>query len=139
MVTPTANDGPQLPPRLLRDTRWTLILLGATLLTSVLGVPMVLLAIVTGPAAAGFAISGLVRSRGLTGVLVLRMWMWFAVGIGALSTITAAGALILREPLAQLSDCNARAITETAKRQCVIDYEQAYRDLLARYGVTTRP
>jgi len=139
MVTPTANDRPQLPARLVRDTRWTLVLLGATMLTWVFGVPIVLVALVTGPAAAAFAISALIRSRGLKGVFAMRIWLWVAVGVGALSTVTAAGVLILREPLAQLSDCNARAITETAKRQCVVDYEQAYQDLLERYGVTTKP
>ena len=73
------------------------------------------------------------------GLVAMRVWLWVAVGVGVLSTITAAGVLVLREPLTQLTECNARAITETAKRQCMVDYEQAYQELLSRYGVTTRP
>lgn len=139
MVTPSPTNRPPLPPRLVRDTRWTLVLLGATMITWLFGVPVVLLALVTGPAAAAFAIAGLIHSRGVRGIQATLVWLWIAIGVGGLSTLTAGGVLVLREPLAQLTTCNAQAITETAKRQCMLDYERAYRDLLARYGVTTQP
>lgn len=109
------------------------------MLAWVFGVPIVLIALLTGPAAAGFAIAGLVRSRGLPGAAAIRVWLWIAIGVGALSTATAGGVLVLREPLTQLNDCYSRAITETAKQQCVADYDKAYNDLLARYGLVTKP
>ena len=39
------------------------------------------------------------------------------------------------DALVDLRECEARAVTQTAQRECTAAYEEAYRDTLEQYGV----
>lgn len=138
-MTPPQTPTDKAPAPVLRDARWTLVLLAVTAFAWVLGMPVTWIVLLTGPATITFAIIALIRSQGVKGLGGMRIWLWVAMVVGAVSLLGAFGVLLLREPIARLESCMATAITETAKRECAAQYEQDTEDLLSRYGVPRQP
>lgn len=138
-MTPTQTPTDKPPAPVLRDARWTLSLLAVTAFAWVLGMPATWIVLLTGPATITFAVIALIRSQGVTGLGGMRIWLWVAMVVGAISLLGAFGVLLLREPIERLENCMATAITETAKRECAAQYEQDTEDLLSRYGVPRQP
>ncbi|WNM23966.1 hypothetical protein RN607_11390 [Demequina capsici] len=128
-----AAQPPQTPAQ-----RWSralsVLVLGLALLL-LLGFPWTLGALVLGPVTIVAGIIAL-TSRGAAD---LRGWSRanaiVGVVLGGLSAMSAAGMLLLFQPLNDLASCNSRAITNSARQQCQTDFDQAYQDLLHRYGV----
>lgn len=138
-MTSTPTERPQLPRALRRDSLWTFGLLGLSAFAWALGLPVSLLVLLSGPATISFAISALINSRGVAAAGGIRLWLWIAIGMGGMILAAGLGLLLMRGPTEQFERCLDRAITESAKRECQAEYEQARDDLLKRYGAVTNP
>lgn len=136
-MTSTPTQRQQLPHALRRDSLWTFGLLGLSALLWTVGLPLSLLVVISGPATISFAISALINSRGVESATGVRVWLAIAIAMGAWVMVSGLSMILLKEPTEQLEHCRDRAITESAKRQCKAEYEQALDDLLKRYGVVT--
>ncbi len=90
MTTPT-TERPTLPKALRRDSLWTLVLLAVTALAWAQGLPAALFVVLTGPATIVFAIYALVHARGVEAATSIRMWLWIAIGVGAMSFVGGLG------------------------------------------------
>lgn len=138
-MAPTATERPALPRALRRDSAWTLGLLGVTALAWAFGGRVSYLVLLSGPATIAFGISALINSKGVDAAKAIRVWLVIAVGVGGLSFIAGLGLILMRGPIEQLEACMSRAITESAKRECLAQYQTSYEELLSRYGVVTTP
>ena len=121
---------------------WTLGLLAVTALAWAQGLPAALFVVLTGPATIVFAIYALVHARGVEAATSIRMWLWIAMGVGAMSFFGGLGLFLARAPIEHNQACMERAITQTAKRECTAQYEKEYQELLDRienYGKVTNP
>lgn len=134
-MTPTGTPTEKLPSDVLRDTRWTLILLGITLLAWVMGPPVLWIVFLTAPATITFAITALIRSQGVEGMGGMRIWLWVAMAVGGVSLLGAFGTVLLYDANQRLDECMETAITESAKRECAAQFERDTAELLERYGV----
>jgi len=138
-MTTTPTQRPQLPRELRRDAMWTFVLLGLSALLWMLGLPLSLMVLASGPATVSFAISALINSRGVVDAAAIRVWLGVAIAMGGLILLAGLGLLLMRGPTEQFERCLDRAITETARRECQVEFEKARDDLLKKYGaVTTR-
>ncbi len=118
---------------------WTFVLLGLSALLWMLGLPLSLMVLASGPATVSFAISALINSRGVVDAAAIRVWLGVAIAMGGLILLAGLGLLLMRGPTEQFERCLDRAITETARRECQVEFEKARDDLLKKYGaVTTR-
>lgn len=133
-MAPTATERPTLPANLRRTSLWTFVLLGVSAFAFLLDVPSSLIVLVVAPAAISCAIASLIYSRGVEAAVGIRIWLWVAIAISAMSFLGGLGVLLMREPLEQLQACYARSVTPTATRECDAEYEKAYNELLERYG-----
>ena len=141
-MPPTATDRPSLPKALRRDSLWTLALLAITAFAWSSELPGSLLVLVTGPATIIFAISALTNARGVEAAASIRMWLWIAMGVGAMSLLAGVSLILLRGPIEERQACNARAITETAKNECEAQFEKDSAELVERYrnyGTVKKP
>ena len=138
-MAPTATERPALPRALRRDSIWTLSLLGVTALAWAIGGDVAYTVLASGPATIVFAISALINSRGVEAAAGIRIWLFIAIGVGGLSLVAGLGLILMRGPTEQLDACMARAITQTAERECLAEYKVAYNELLERYGAVTKP
>jgi len=141
-MTPTATERPALPKPLRLTSMWTLIMLGITALAFAIGLPTSLIVLLTAPATIGLAITALAYSKGVTAATGIRVWLCIAIGIGVMATLSGLTMLLLRGPYEQLEACMARAITPTAQRECRVEFEKSYNELVEKYRdfgtVTTR-
>ncbi len=133
-ATPEAT--PAVDPRATRAVRWSIGLLAATLLLLILGPRWGLLTLGLAPATAIAMVVALVRLRGVPGAGGLRVMFGLGIGICAFALVYGIGLVIFHGPVQDLVACQDRAITETAKRQCAAEYEQASFDLLRQWGLT---
>lgn len=134
-MTPTSTpERPTLPSALRRDTLWTFALLGVSALLWGTGLPTQFLVLVTGPAAIAFAVSALVNTRGVEAVAGIRVWLWVAIGMGAMILLGGLSLVMLKGPQEQLDACLDRAITDTAQRECKAQYDKAIEELMAKYS-----
>ncbi|WP_062200858.1 hypothetical protein [Demequina salsinemoris] len=129
---------PSTQPPLTPAARWSralgFLVLGLAMLL-LLGFPWTLGALVIGPVTALVGIVVLAaRGSGDLGTWA-RANAVIGVIIGAFGGMSAIGMLILFEPLSDLDACQSRAITTSASQQCQTEFDQAYEDLLSRYGV----
>lgn len=130
-----------LPPGARRDSKFFLLLFGATVVLYLLSLPMIFGVILTGPAAAFFGVRSLWRSRSVSGVLLFRYTMVAGIAASLLAGLTGLAMIVFHEPVSALRDCSARAITQTAQDQCQRDYEEglstAVEDMLERFGISS--
>ena len=141
-MTTQQTERPTLPKALRRDSMWTLGLLALTAIAWAMAMPASLLVVITGPATIALAISALVHARGVEGAGSIRIWLWIAIGVGAMSLLAGLGLILMRGPIEHLEACYDRAITETATRACKAQYDKDYQELLDRYsnyGTRTNP
>ena len=136
-MAPTATERPALPRALRRDSLWTLGLLGLTALAWAIGGEVSYLVLASGPATIVFAISALVNAKGVEAASGIRIWLFIAMGVGAFSLVAGLGLILMRGPTEQLDACMARAITQTAERQCLAEFKIAYDELIQRYSSVT--
>jgi len=134
-MAPTSTpERPTLPRALRRSSLWTFGLLALSALLWTVGLPGSLLVVVTGPATIIFAISALLHTRGVDAVAGIRVWLWIAIAMGGMILLGGIGLILMRGPTEQLEACLDRALTETAKRECQVQYEESYKELLDRYA-----
>jgi len=134
-MTPTsAPERPTLPKALRRDSLWTFGLLGASALLWMVGIPGSLFVLLTGPAAIAFAASALINSRGVDAVAGIRVWLWVSMAMGAMILLAGLSQVLTYGPTQSWQACRDRAITETAKRECEVQYEKDRKELLDRYS-----
>ena len=141
-MAPTTTERPALPKALRRDSMWTLGLLAVTALAWVADMPVSFAVIVTGPATIVFGISALVNARGVEAATSIRMWLWIAIGVGGMSLLAGVSLILLRGPIEQSQACYERAITETAKHECKVQFAKDSQELMNRYatyGTGTKP
>ncbi|WP_062291803.1 hypothetical protein [Demequina phytophila] len=134
-MPPTPDAAPEVGAGARRAVQWSLGLLTAMLLVPLFGPTWGLSSLILAPAAAAAMITALVMLRGvrLTGLKVV-----LAIGIGAsaIALMYGLGLVILHDQVQALTDCQANAITQTARQVCLDEYEQSYLDLLEEWGLT---
>lgn len=135
MANPAPAEPTPLPPALLTNARWTLGLLVVTMIAWLVGAPWAFAVLVTGPAAAGFGIAGLIAARGVDKASVVRVWLAVSVGIGVMAGFSSIGLIILNGPLSELEHCYERALTVQARAACDAEYQSSYEELLGRFGI----
>lgn len=129
-----------LPPGARSDSRIFMLLLLVTVVLYMLSIPLAFGAILTGPAAAIVGIRALWRSMATPKVATFRYAMVAGVLVSAFATFMGLVLIVFREPVENLQECMARAITTSAEDACEREYtadvEQLADDLLARVGLT---
>ena len=122
---------------------WTLGLLALTAVAWAMGLPTSLLVLITGPATIALAIAALVHARGVKEAASVRVWLWVAAAVGALSMLAGLNLVLLRVPIEHSEACYARAITETANRECAAQLKKETQEVADRwkkaYGTRTKP
>ncbi|BDZ62937.1 hypothetical protein Lsed01_02420 [Demequina sediminis] len=134
-MTPTPDAPPEVGAGARRAVQWSLALLALTMLVLLIGPRWGLLSLVVAPATAAAMITALVMLRGVR-LVALKVMLGVGIGVSVIALLYGLGLVVLREPVEQLAQCQERAITQTAQRQCIAEYEQAYMDLLERWGLT---
>ncbi|SEJ18398.1 hypothetical protein [Demequina mangrovi] len=134
-MPPMPADVPEAGAGARRAVQWSLLLLAALLLVPMLGPSWGLSALVLAPAAATAMIVALVKLRGAP-LKALKLMLWIGLGVAVLALFYGLGLVILHDQVTALEECQDRAITNTAREQCLLDYEQAYLDLLEDWGVS---
>lgn len=117
-------------------TRWFMGFLLATLLLYFLSIPFLYFSLVTGPATITFAVLALVATRADAKVTGLRVGLSMGIVVAGMSMLLAVGTFVFEDMFTELRDCQARAITITAQRECQDAYDQAYKEELERFGLT---
>ncbi|WP_062380481.1 hypothetical protein [Demequina pelophila] len=135
MPETTTPARPEIGVRPRRAVMWTLLLTGATVMLLAIAPTFGLWTLLLGPAAAAAAITSLVLLRGTRGIAGLRVMLVFAIAIGLFGLLYGGGVALLREPLADFAACQSRALTSTAERACLDQFEEDYLEVLERYGV----
>lgn len=141
-MAPTTTERPALPKTLRRASMWTLIMLAVTALAWALGMPYEFAVLATGPATIIFAIYALISSKGVEAASGIRVWLWIAIGVGVITLVAGLGLILMRGPIERLEACLGRSITETARTECEVQYQEDYQQLLERYsdyGSLTKP
>lgn len=134
-MTPTSTpERPALPKALRRDSLWTFALLGVSALLWMVELPVAFLVLLTGPAAIAFAASALINSRGVDAVGGIRVWLWVSMAMGGMILLGGLNLVLTYGPTERYQACLDRAITETAKRECLVQYEKERQELLDRYS-----
>jgi hypothetical protein len=136
-MAPTTTERSPLPTTLRRTSMWTLGLLAVTAIAWAIGMPTALVVLATAPATIACAISALIYSKGVEAAAGIRIWLWIAIAVGGLSFVAGLGLILMRGPIEQLDACYDRAITQTARRACEVQYEDAYKRLVDKYGSYT--
>ncbi len=134
MPEPDPRTQTPLSPALRWSRALGVLVLGLAMLL-LLGFPWTLGALVLGPVTTIVGIVVLVAKGSADLGTWARANAVIGVVLGAFSGMSAVGMLILFEPLTELDSCRARAITTSAEDACQADFDQAYEDLLSRYGV----
>lgn len=132
----TPEAAPEVGPRARRAVRWSLALLAVTMLLLLVGPQWGMLTLVVAPAGMVAMVMALVLLRRTPGLIALKVMLGIGIGMSMLALLYGIGLLVFRGPVQELVDCQRRAITETAQRQCLDDYEQAYIDLMEEWGLT---
>ena len=131
----TPEAAPEVGAGARRAVRWSLGLLALTMLLLLIGPGWGLLTLLVAPVTAAAMITSLVLLRGLPRMTGLRVMLGIGIGVSAFALLYGFGLVIFRGPVEELAACQERAITHTAERQCLADYEQAYLDLLESWGL----
>lgn len=131
----TPRAAPDVSPGARRAVRWSLALLAVTLLLLLVGPRWGVLTLAVAPAAAAAMVTSLVLLRRTRGVGALRIMLGIGIGVSAVATLYGIGLVVFSGPVEELVACQERALTQTAQRQCLADYEQAYIDQLERWGL----
>ncbi len=118
-----------------RAVRWSLGLLALTMLLLVVGPRWGVLTLAAAPAAMAAMVTALVLLRHvrLTG---LKVMLAIGIGVSGIALLYGIGLVVFHGPVTNLIECEQRALTHQAQRQCAQDYEDAYLDLLERFGLT---
>jgi membrane-bound ClpP family serine protease len=131
-----------IPANARRDSGIFLALLGVTLLLYLLSVPWAFGMIVTGPAAAVFAALALYRSRSVRGITAFRVWLSLGLAFSLFSVIMSVTFMVFAGVLADLRSCTERAVTQQAKTECELEYEEGVTDVVdgwfEPFGVSVR-
>lgn len=135
-MTPTPPETVEMPPGARRDIRWFMVLLLVTVVVHLIGLPLALGALVTAPAAIVFGIKALVGVRRMPAMAGLRVGISMGLGLSTMAIVLSLGMILFYGPLTQLAECNARALTNVAERECQAEYEQGIEDTLSRFGVS---
>ena len=134
-MTPTPEAAPEVGPRARRAVQISLVLLSATMLLPILAPRYGAFSLVLAPATAAAMITSLVLLRRVRAT-ALKVMLGIGIGLSGFALLYGFGFLLLREPIEALTACQERAITETARRACLDQYEQDYRELLEEWGLT---
>ncbi|WP_296664690.1 hypothetical protein [Demequina sp.] len=135
-MPPTPEAAPEVSRRARRAVRWSLALFALTLLLLLAGPRWGLLTLVVAPAMAAAAVTSLVMLRGTPRMGALRVMLSVGIGVSLTALLYGLGLLVFRGPVEELAACQERAITESAKRQCLADYEDAYLQQLEDWGLS---
>lgn len=136
MPQPTPRTIPDVGVGARRAVQVSLLLLGITMVLLLVGPQWGVFCIVAGPATIAAMITALVRLRGLPGLAALRVMLGVGMGVAVIALLYGLGLILFRGPVADLRECQSRAITEQAQRACMAEYEAAYVELLENLGRT---
>lgn len=126
----------EIPDNVRRYTRWMMAAILVTIVLYVFNLPVSLASLVTAPAAFVLGILILVATMGHDRMGGIRVSAIAGMVLAMFAGLIALGSLVLYDVLIDLRECEARALTQTAKRECAVAYEEGYRGLLEDYGVT---
>lgn len=135
-MTETKPDPVEPPPAVRRHSRWMIVMILITMVAFFMGFPTFYLSLLTAPAAIVFGILTLVASWGLSDMLAVRINVVVGMALAGMGLLIGLGGLLMYDVLAAQQECQARAVTQTAERACMDQYEEDYRELLDRYGVS---
>jgi uncharacterized membrane protein YedE/YeeE len=107
-----------------------------TIVGFLMGFPLMLIALATAPAAAVFGILALVASAKVPGMGPMRISVAVGLVVCATSMPIALFGVLAYDVMAELQDCQQRAVTQTAERACTEAYDEGLADLMDRYGVS---
>ncbi|MDN4478194.1 hypothetical protein [Demequina lignilytica] len=131
---------PAAPPEVgkgaRRAVRWSLGLLAVTMLVLLLGPTWALATLLLAPATAAAMVVALVMLRS-TRLVGLKVMLAIGIGVSAIALLYGVVLLVFHGPVDAYTECQARAITHQAQRQCEQDYEDAIVSLMERFGLTT--
>jgi hypothetical protein len=134
-VTKTPPETVEVPDAVRTNMRYMMLLLVVSIVAYVFSVPVVFLALITGPAAVVFGVLALVGTRGHRNMTGVRVSVSFGFVLAGISMMAALGSLLLYDLILEQRECEARALTPIAQRACDAAWEEGYAELLERYGV----
>jgi hypothetical protein len=133
------SEAPQPPseasPRARIYTQLFVGFLLLTLLLYFLSIPFLYFTWISAPATVLFAILSLVATRSQKNITGLRVGLSMGIALAGLSMLLALGTFYFQDAFIALRDCQARAITVSAKQQCQDAYDDAYQKELEKLGV----
>ncbi len=132
--TPTAP--PEVDARSSRAVRWSLGLLALTMALLLIGPRWGMLTLIVAPATAAAMVTALVLLRHHR-VAGLKVMLAIGIGVSAIALLYGVVLLVFHGPVDAYTECQARAITHQAQRECEQDYEDAIVTLMERFGLTT--
>ncbi|MEX0913876.1 MAG: hypothetical protein WDZ57_02885 [Demequina sp.] len=135
-MTKTPPEPIEVPENVRRHSRWMMALILLTIVGFLMGFPLMLVALVTAPAAAVFGILALIASANVPRMGPMRISVAVGLAVCATSLPIALFGVLAYDVMAELEDCQARAVTQTAERACTEAYDQGIADLMESYGVS---
>lgn len=135
-MTKTPPEPIEVPENVRRYSRWMIALILLTIVGFLMGFPLMLIALATAPAAAVFGILALVASAKVPGMGPMRISVAVGLVVCATSMPIALFGVLAYDVMAELQDCQQRAVTQTAERACTEAYDEGLADLMDRYGVS---
>lgn len=134
-MTDTKPDPADTASPVRRHTRWMIATILMTMVAFFMGFPVFYLALITAPAAIVFGIMALVASIGQADMLPVRINVIVGMALASMGLFIALGGLAMYDVLAAQQECQSRAVTQTAERACVEQFEEDYEELLNSYGI----
>lgn len=119
----------------MRAARALTVLVLGVLALYLLGFPYALGLAALGPLVAVVGILALTLRGAGTLTTWARISAAISTGLGVIATFTGLGMIVLYQPFTELAECQSRALTVTADRECQAEFDAAYQDVLDRFGV----
>ncbi len=135
-AAPSEASATELTPRARLYTRLFMGSLVVTLLLYFMSIPFIYFAWISAPATIVFAILSLVASRAQKKITGLRLGLSMGIVLAGLSMVLALGVWVFQDAIIAQRDCMARALTNTAQKQCDDAYDEAYQAELEKFGLT---
>ncbi len=130
---------PATPPEVSagarRAVQWSLGLLAVTMLLLLVGPRWAVLTLVAAPATAAVMITALVLLRHAR-LVGLKVMLAIGIGVSAIALVYGLVLVVFHGPINNFTECQSRALTHQAERQCEQEYQDAVTALLERFGLT---